>query len=322
MAHRPSSTARRRARLAFHVNQIEQVESRTLATESLGVLLPSLSMVAAMAQVEEAQPSTYAEWAWQEDRASADESLPVETQPEGEPAEPQADAAPSMTTVDRGTESGGGSSQGGITAAVPPTVMQATPPIAAPPTVVRTDNLPGWNILPPNTPPGYKYQVMSGMSLLTATQRIPFTSNRAGAKPGESIHVTTGTPGYPIGIPVGSYAAEDCIGVMVTSPSRSDICVYHFYPTQAPGRTLLGDVAGFRGAHVAIFGGNNAQASNETLKDVMRFLDAEKDQYSLAIDGYSNTDGLWTWNGQYVLMEGDTPSDNQPPLPPAPRPFQ
>jgi hypothetical protein len=38
--------------------------------------------------------------------ASADESLPVETQPEGEPAEPQADAAPSMTTVHGGSGRG------------------------------------------------------------------------------------------------------------------------------------------------------------------------------------------------------------------------
>lgn len=132
-------------------------------------------------------------------------------------------------------------------------------------------------------------EVMAELEAIEAGEAVPRDLSR-------DIGVSGGQhkifPRVPPGTCVGTGGAGPCVGLILFHPGSRSAVVAHFGATDDPYATLstlhIPD-----GTRAAVFGGDGSGPSNATLGSVMAFLRRERRAGRLAIDGFSDSSGLW-----------------------------
>jgi hypothetical protein len=122
-------------------------------------------------------------------------------------------------------------------------------------------------------------------------------------------HIVVPLEDVPEGGLVGSTGAGPCVGLIIVDDEN--IYVFHFTQTTDVSQALAEAIDDLGAdAHAAIFGGDGSPLSEQTLEEVMDYLNAHSE---ITIDGYSNTPGLWVdSDGDYHIneVEANAPDDN------------
>ncbi len=148
-----------------------------------------------------------------------------------------------------------------------------------------------------------KTEVLRQVGALPKPERASLDTNNSAGVSGGTYKVF---PKIPAGTCVGTGGAGPCIGLIIqTLDPEKSVYVFHFGAIDDPLTTLKKAGPFPKGSRAALFGGDNSEPSNVTLKLAMDYLRQER----IKVDGYSNTTGLWVdKDGRYRLTPLDTPS--------------